>query len=160
MSKLFREYAAAVLVKLWFYLFVFMCKTLVLYTLMTQTSTQQPFKMFIQGRKLLFYCGGKVEADRNRWVPNWSGSLLTCSEAETVALRSHKARNQAPPHPLVLLAKSRDADGIMIMLFDPVDTQQLSQSCQILLFDITSVYTKYIKTSVLKAVWVWESQHK
>ncbi len=38
-----------------------------------------------------------------------------------------------------------DAYGIMIMLFDPTDTQQLSQDSLILLFVITSDYTKYIK---------------
>ncbi len=31
------------------------------------------------------------------------------------------------------------------MLFDPIDTPQLSQDCLILLFDITSDYTKYIQ---------------
>ncbi len=56
------------------------------------------------------------------------------SKSETVGLPSHKA-----------LEKGALSPGIMIMLFDLIDTQQLSQDSLILLFDMTSDYTKYIK---------------
>ncbi len=47
---------------------------------------------------------------------------------------------------------------IVIMLFDPIDTQQLSQDSLILLFDITSDNTKYIKKVCPKAfISFWES---
>ncbi len=48
----------------------------------------------------------------------------------------------------------------MIILFDPINAQQLSQDSLILLFDITSDYTKYIKKVCPKAFisfWLWES---
>ncbi len=41
----------------------------------------------------------------------------------------------------------------MIILFDPIDTQQLSQARLILLFDITSDYTNYIKKSLSKGIY-------
>lgn len=51
-------------------------------------------------------------------------------KSETVGLPSDKARKKAHPHPLsqiylVSFAQSLDAYGIMIMLFDPIDTKQL-----------------------------------
>ncbi len=48
----------------------------------------------------------------------------------------------------------------MITLFDPIDTQQLSQDSLILRFDRTSDYTKYIKKVCPKAFisfWLWEN---
>ncbi len=67
----------------------------------------------------------------------------------TLGLPSDKAWEKVPPHPSLLYLLSftqfLDASGIMIMLFDLIDTQQLSQDSLILLFDMTSDYTKYIK---------------
>ncbi len=65
------------------------------------------------------------------------------SKSETVGLPSDKAWKKAP-RPLVYLlsfTQFLDAYGIMFMLFDPIDTKQLSQDSLILQFDITSDYT-------------------
>ena len=49
----------------------------------------------------------------------------------------------------------------MIMLFDPIDTKQLSQDSLMLLLDITSDLTKYIKKKVCPkayiSLWLQES---
>lgn len=50
--------------------------------------------------------------------------------------------------------------GIMIMLLDPIDTQLLSQDSLILLFDITSDYTKYIKKVFIRYLLVSDSGRK
>ncbi len=60
------------------------------------------------------------------------------SKSETVGFPSDKAWKKAP------LDIYLDAYGIMIVLFDPIDTQQLSRGNPILL----SGYTKYIKKGV------------
>ncbi len=52
---------------------------------------------------------------------------------------------------LVSFAQFLYTCGIMIMLFGPIDTQQLSQDSLILQFDITSDYTEYIKEVCPKA---------
>ncbi len=74
------------------------------------------------------------------------------SKSETMGLPSDKAWKKAPPHAqlvyLLSFAQFLDTYGIMIMLFDPIDTQQLSQDSLILLFDITSDYTYYRCNSV------------
>ncbi len=51
------------------------------------------------------------------------------------------SKSETPPLYLLSFAQFLDAYGIMIILFDPIDTQQLSQESLILLFDITSDYT-------------------
>ncbi len=91
-------------------------------------------------------------------------SVQGFSRSETVGLPSDKAWKKAPPQPrfvyLLSFGQSLDACG-MIMLFDPIDIQQLSQDSLTLLFDITSDYTKYIKKKVdpkaFISFWPWES---
>ncbi len=82
-------------------------------------------------------------------------SSIGVFKSETVGLPSDKAWKKAPPQtPLVYLlsfAQFLDAYGIVIMLFDPIDTQELSQDSLILLFDVTLDYTKYIKKVCPKA---------
>ncbi len=62
------------------------------------------------------------------------------SKSETVGLPSDEACNAVPLY-LLTFTRFLDAYGIVIMLFDPIDAQQLSQESLILRFD----YTKYIK---------------
>lgn len=78
-------------------------------------------------------------------------------KSDTVGLPIDDTLKKAPPPPIQLLAQFCSNPGylwdpyhVMIMFFDPIDTQQL-------LFDITSDYTKYIKRYVLGHLLAYDS---
>ncbi len=69
-------------------------------------------------------------------VKEWCCMDQGFSKSETVGLLSDKAWKKAPPTVYLLsFAQFLDAYGIMIILFNPTDTQQLSQDSLIVLTD-------------------------